>query len=49
VAEKESAELSGYVISLQSLDKIIRTEVKKGNILIESGTIEGIDEKTFLI
>lgn len=45
----ESAELSGYVISLQSLDKIIRTEVKKGNILIESGTIEGIDEKTFLI
>ena len=32
----ESAELSGYVISLQSLDKIIQAEVKKGNIIIET-------------
>lgn len=45
----ESAELSGYVISLQSLDRIIRAEVKKGNIIIESGTIEGLDGKTFLL
>ena len=43
----ESAELSGYVISLQTLDKIIKAEVKKGNIIIESGTIEGIDGKSF--
>ena len=43
----ESAELSGYVISLQSLDKIIKAEVKKGNIIIESGTIQGIEGKTF--
>ena len=45
----ESAELSGYVISLQSLDKIIQAEVKKGNIIIESGTLEGIDGKVFLL
>ena len=45
----ESAELSGYVISLQKLDKIIKAEVKKGNIIIESGTIEGIDGKSFLL
>ncbi|MBQ9200766.1 MAG: hypothetical protein IJ154_00110 [Bacteroidales bacterium] len=43
----ESAELSGYVISLQNLDRIIKTEVKKGNIIIESGIIEGIEGTTF--
>ena len=43
----ESAELSGYVISLQNLDKIIKAEVRKGNIIIESGTLEGIGNKKF--
>ena len=45
----ESAELSGYVINLQKLDKIIKKKKKKGNIIIESGTIEGIDGKSFLL
>ena len=45
----ESAELSGYVISLQKLDKIIKADVKKGNIIIESGIIEGLDGKSFLL
>ena len=43
----EDMDLAGYVISLQQLDKIIKVEVKKGNITIESGMIHGIDDKTF--
>ena len=45
----ESEELSGYVISLQKLEKIINADVKKGNIIIESGNIEGLDGKSFLL
>lgn len=44
---EESAELNGYVISLQKLDELIRVEVKKGNIVIESGTMGDIENKTF--
>ena len=43
----EDMDLAGYVISLQQLDQIIKVEVKKGNITIESGMIHGIDDKTF--
>ena len=44
---EEDTNLNGYVISLQKLDKLIKVEVKKGNIVIESGTIIGTDNKTF--
>lgn len=44
---EEDSNLNGYVISLQKLDKLIKAEVKKGNIVIESGTIKGTDNKTF--
>lgn len=39
--------LNGYVISLQKLDKLIKVEVKKGNIIIESGAIQGVSDKSF--
>lgn len=44
---EESTELSGYVISLQKLDDLIRAELRKGNITIETANISGIDDKTF--
>lgn len=43
----EDSNLSGYVISLQKLDELIKVEVKKGNIVIESGVINGSENKTF--
>jgi len=43
----EDSNLNGYVISLQKLDELIKVEVKKGNITIESGTIIGTDNKSF--
>ncbi|MBR6169343.1 MAG: hypothetical protein IKQ51_01375 [Bacteroidaceae bacterium] len=43
----EDSNLNGYVISLQKLDELIKVEVKKGNITIESGTIIGADNKSF--
>lgn len=44
---EEDTNLNGYVISLQKLDELIKAEVKKGNIVIESGMIGGVDNKTF--
>ena len=44
---EEDSNLNGYVISLQKLDELIKVEVKKGNIVIESGTIRGTDNKSF--
>lgn len=44
---EEDSNLNGYVISLQKLDELIKVEVSKGNIVIEAGTIRGIDNKTF--
>ncbi|MDE6003377.1 MAG: hypothetical protein K2G76_07820 [Prevotella sp.] len=44
---EEDLNLNGYVISLQKLDELIKVEVKKGNIVIESGTLKGTDNKTF--
>ena len=43
----EDSNLNGYVISLQKLDELIKVEVKKGNITIESGLMKGIEDKTF--
>jgi hypothetical protein len=43
----EDTNLNGYVISLQKLDELIKAEVKKGNIVIESGVIRGTDNNTF--
>ena len=43
----ESEELSGYVISLQKLDELIKVAVKKGDITIEEKTITGIETKEF--
>lgn len=45
----EDSNLNGYVISLQKLDELIKVEVKKGNIVIESGMIRGTDNKTFVL
>lgn len=44
---QDDVNLNGYVISLQKLDKLIKVEVKKGNIIIESGAIQGVSDKTF--
>jgi len=43
----EDSNLNGYVISLQKLDELISVEVRKGNIVIESGMIKGVEDKTF--
>ena len=43
----ESEELSGYVISLQKLDELIKVAVKNGDITIEEKTITGIETKEF--
>ena len=43
----ENSELNGYVISLQNLDSLIKVAVRKGDITIENGVINGIDEKVF--
>lgn len=44
---EDSEELSGYVISLQKLDELIRVAVKKGDVTIEEQTIKGIETKEF--
>ena len=43
----EDENLTGYVISLQKLDELINVELKKGNIVIQSGKIKGIEHNTF--
>ena len=44
---EEIAELSGYVISLQKLDDLIKVAVSKGDIIIEEKSIQGIDTNEF--
>lgn len=44
---EESDELSGYVISLQKLDALLRSEERSGNISIELAEIKGIENKEF--
>lgn len=43
----ENSELSGYVLSLQKLDELIKLAVKKGDITIEEHNITDIEDKTF--
>ena len=43
----ESDELSGYVLTLQKLDALLKAAEKKGVISIEKTTITGLDDKTF--
>lgn len=44
---EESEELSGYVISLQKLDGLIKDGIKKGEITIEERKIGGINDQYF--
>ena len=46
-SDEEDANLNGYVISLQKLDELIKVEVKKGNIVIETGAIIGAQDKFY--
>ena len=41
----EDSELSGYVVTLQKFDEILRMELKKGTITIEQTEILGYEEK----
>ena len=43
----ENAELSGYVLTLQKFDEILRMELKKGTITIEQMEIAGYDDKIY--
>lgn len=43
----EDQELSGYVLTLQKLDELLRSAERKGTIKIETASIKGIDDKTF--
>lgn len=43
----EDEELSGYVITLQKLDELLKSAERKGTIQIEATTIKGADNKTF--
>ena len=44
---EESAELNGYVISLQKLDELLKQEIASGSVVIEKANIVGADEKLF--
>lgn len=44
---EESADLIGYVISLQKLDELLKQEIASGTVVIEKASIVGADEKTF--
>lgn len=45
----ENKELSGYVISLQKLDEVLRSAERKGTISIEKAEISGINDNEFEI
>lgn len=44
---EESDELSGYVISLQKLDALLKAEERAGTISIEVAEIKGVENKEF--
>ena len=44
---EESAELNGYVISLQKLDELLKQEIASGSVVIEKANIVGADAKLF--
>ena len=43
----EDTELSGYVINLQKLDALLREDIEKGIVVIESTDIQGADDKAY--
>ena len=43
----EDPELSGYVMTLQKLDALLKAAELKGTITIEKTTIKGLDNNTF--
>ena len=43
----DDAELSGYVINLQKLDDLLRDDIEKGIVVIESTDIIGADDKAY--
>lgn len=45
----ENPELSGYVITLQKFDEILKMEVKSGTITVEQMDITGYEDKIFKI
>ncbi len=44
---QEDETLSGYVMDLQSFDKLLKQVQKKGNITIEKNYIIGLEGATF--
>lgn len=44
---EEDEDLNGYVINLQTLDKLLKTDIKKGLVRIEKANIIGVDDKTY--
>lgn len=46
---EQDPELNGYVINLQKLDALLREDIQKGIVTIESTEINGVDTKTFNI
>ena len=44
---EESDELSGYVITLQKLDMLLKQAERSGKVTIEETKITGIDKQTF--
>lgn len=45
----EDEELSGYVISLQKFDELLKTEIRRGTVTIEHTDISDIKDKVFKI
>lgn len=43
----EDTELSGYVLTLQKLDELLKLAIKKGDVTIEEHSISMDDNKTF--
>lgn len=37
-------ELNGYVVDLQKLDKALKVAIKKGDVVIEENTMEGMNQ-----
>ncbi|MBR2235490.1 MAG: hypothetical protein IJ892_10605 [Prevotella sp.] len=43
----EDSELSGYVLTLQKLDELLKSAERKGTVSIEKTSITGMDDKLF--
>ena len=44
---EENEDLNGYVISLQKLDALLKTDIKNGLVRIEKTEIIGVDDKEY--